>query len=419
MNQLRVLLGRARAMTDELEDIIGRIDADIQSANFKEYDHDSFGADLEAALANMQPMPTFSSSSIQVVDGGLANEPTAEPEPENLAETVEEFVADSSDLATAMENLEMSELPEDAPFSQADIDAGIAAENEFVPDSSDLADAMEGLDFSGNEPESEAEAIPEPEFVADTIDLSDALAELNQVQEEESAMVDQSAIDALLNPPIVEEPIAESEPEIVAVDQDAIDALLKPEEHAQVVEAEAEPEIVEADQNDIDALLAQAEQDAVPVEETEEPTFAPGMQMDDDELAKMLEEARVQKENEPSPVDAISLNHLEGEDVPADLTESTIGETESAAVAVAVAAPAKLDHALISMVPANLMLAAMAVPVSSGEGTFKILAAEPIDATAIERIEKATGLKVEAQGAPMSQVIPQIRAAYGSNMRPF
>ncbi|MEZ5163401.1 MAG: hypothetical protein R2688_06550 [Fimbriimonadaceae bacterium] len=55
---------------------------------------------------------------------------------------------------------------------------------------------------------------------------------------------------------------------------------------------------------------------------------------------------------------------------------------------------------------------ALALPLGFQDGKLKLMAAEPVDEEAIDRISKVTGFGVVVVKAPMEQVVPALREAY-------
>lgn len=70
------------------------------------------------------------------------------------------------------------------------------------------------------------------------------------------------------------------------------------------------------------------------------------------------------------------------------------------------------DLGALRVVPPPMAVRALALPLGFQDGKLKLMAAEPVDEEAIDRISKVTGFGVVIVKAPMDQVVLALRAAY-------
>jgi len=72
-----------------------------------------------------------------------------------------------------------------------------------------------------------------------------------------------------------------------------------------------------------------------------------------------------------------------------------------------------VDPEAVRQVPADLAVAALALPACVANGRLYCLCAEPFDQAGLDALSKATGMEVVARPAPVGRVVQELRARYG------
>ena len=158
-------------------------------------------------------------------------------------------------------------------------------------------------------------------------------------------------------------------------------------------------------------VLSAAELSALLNDGTPDAEFVPqtSTAMSDDELQKLMDEAECgQKQGSAS---------FEASDVPdakpfAQSAPAQAASTNPTSAARVNDSTEGSDLGALRVVPPPMAVRALALPLGFQDGKLKLMAAEPVDEEAIDRISKVTGFGVVIVKAPMDQVVLALRAAY-------
>lgn len=85
---------------------------------------------------------------------------------------------------------------------------------------------------------------------------------------------------------------------------------------------------------------------------------------------------------------------------------------------LAVAAPVEPADEVLRRVPADLAIEALAIPLAVADGALICKVAEPIDQPALDRLGQALNLRIEAVGAPIVEVVRELKVAYARPPEP-
>lgn len=102
-------------------------------------------------------------------------------------------------------------------------------------------------------------------------------------------------------------------------------------------------------------------------------------------------------------------------------TEDLLDQVEHPAQEEAAALPFAFDASLASVVPMELAVAALALPISRSPGKLVCMVAEPFDHDALGNLSKAVGLLIETKPSSIDQVVHGLKLFYeeGQSKRSF